>query len=309
MLRHACIPFLIVTACGASAPQPQPQAPIHANATSEAPARVPYFAIVSTAWARSYVRAPDADVEAWAVDPANAKTIVPPFRHILIRLAPGASATEIAAATKRVNAVLARVQHGEDFATVANETSEDIGSRRSGGVLPGADLSVFVEPFRDAAQALAPGEVTKQPVRTVFGLHVIKRDALDLETKRAAFRVARAPAVARELAERIARMDDVKDAMRAVLDAQALSSPARPQLTAFAPATGDAKEDAACARARQSSSANVAALEQGEGFVVVKTMSAAFRSSAPPALCALENEDVKKIREALERLKAEHATP
>jgi hypothetical protein len=214
----------------------------------------------------------------------------------LIRLAPGASATEVAAATKRINAVLARVQHGEDFATVANETSEDIGTRRSGGVLPGADLSVYVEPFRDAAQALAPGEVTKQPVRTMFGLHVIKRDALDLETKRVAFRVARAPAVARELAERIARMDDVDDALRAVLDAQALGSPARPQLTAFAPATNDAKEDPACTRARQPSS-------------VVKTMSAAFRSSAPPALCALENEDVKKLREVLERLKAEHASP
>src|SRR6185369_7219498 len=104
-----------------------------------------------------------------------------------------------------------------------------------------------------------------QPVRTVFGLHVIKRDALDLETKRAAYRAAHAPTIARKLADEIARTDDVDDALRAVLDGQALASQARPQLAAFARATDDAKEDPACTRARQQPSTNVAALERDEG--------------------------------------------
>ncbi len=318
--------LLIFTACGvpsATTPtQTPPQLDSRPPPTFEADAaRVPHFTIVSTLWVRSYVRAPDADVDVWAADPVNAKTIVPGIRHILIKLATDASPTDVALATTRANAAIARVKRGEDFANVADQVSEDSGTQRNGGVLPMSMLSVFVPAFRDAVKALAPGEVTKQPVRTEFGLHIIKREALDAETKRAAYRTARAPDVARKLAEEIAQRlsrsdgssDVISDAIRALLEEQAIAVDSRPQLTGFAnTADPSIKEDPACTRARQAALANQSApavvpFDGGEGFVVVTMMSASFRAPTSPALCGIKNVNSEQIEKLLERLKAQRA--
>ena len=307
--RAAWLPFLVV-ACGggaaattitttpATAPEPVASAAVES-------ARVPHFVVVDTSWVRSFMRASDADVEAWAADPANAKRIVPGIRHILIRLDPDAKPAEVAAAMKRANAALARAKRGEDFAKLADELSDDRGTQRIGGVLPADDLSVYVAPFRDAVQALAPGEIGKQPVRTVFGLHVIKREALDAATKRTAYRAARAHDVAQTLAQEIARddaSDAIENASRTLLEEGALGDDARPRWHRFGGAGGD---DPACARARQLSLANpstaVAPLVQGEGFVVVKPMSAAFRSST--SRCA--SAESIHLQQVIERIRTQ----
>lgn len=82
-------------------------------------------------------------------------------RHILV-------ADENAA-----KAVLAELRRGADFAAVARAKSTD-GSAREGGDLGFFTRGDMVQEFSDAAFAMKPGEVSKDPVKTQFGFHVIK---------------------------------------------------------------------------------------------------------------------------------------
>ncbi len=52
--------------------------------------------------------------------------------------------------------------------------SDDKGSARNGGDLGFFTGGMTVRPFEDAAYSLKPGEITKYPVRTRFGYHVIE---------------------------------------------------------------------------------------------------------------------------------------
>ena len=68
----------------------------------------------------------------------------------------------------------ARAVAGEDFAQLARQYSTDTGSRAAGGDLGWVEPGSAVAPFEQAALALAPGQVTPQPVQTQFGYHIIK---------------------------------------------------------------------------------------------------------------------------------------
>jgi peptidyl-prolyl cis-trans isomerase C len=82
-------------------------------------------------------------------------------RHILVK-------TEAEA-----NALIAELQGGADFAKLASEHSTGP-SKARGGDLGFFSREQMVKPFADAAFALKPGEVSKTPVQTQFGWHVIK---------------------------------------------------------------------------------------------------------------------------------------
>lgn len=70
--------------------------------------------------------------------------------------------------------VLNDLRAGADFSELAKAHSEDPGSKRSGGELPGwTEKGKFVPPFEAAAYALKPGEVSEL-VRSRFGYHIIK---------------------------------------------------------------------------------------------------------------------------------------
>ncbi len=69
-----------------------------------------------------------------------------------------------------------RINNGEKFADVARELSE-CPSRKRGGDLGYFGRGQMVKPFEKAAFALQVGEMTKEPVKTGFGWHVIKRTA------------------------------------------------------------------------------------------------------------------------------------
>jgi len=69
--------------------------------------------------------------------------------------------------------VLAELRKGVDFAKVAKEKSKD-GSAGDGGDLGFFARGDMVPEFSDAAFALKPGEVTKDPVKSQFGFHIIK---------------------------------------------------------------------------------------------------------------------------------------
>jgi len=67
----------------------------------------------------------------------------------------------------------ARVEKGEDFASLASAYSEDIGSAQQGGSLGFAKRGDMVSEFEGAALKLKPNEIS-EPVESEFGLHLIQ---------------------------------------------------------------------------------------------------------------------------------------
>lgn len=90
--------------------------------------------------------------------------------HLLIEVTP--EVTDEQAEAKALSAI-DRINAGEDFALVAKELSDDIGSAEQGGDLGFAASGVYEPAFEEALYALAKGQVTA-PVRTDYGWHVIK---------------------------------------------------------------------------------------------------------------------------------------
>ncbi len=74
---------------------------------------------------------------------------------------------------KRAEEVLARVKKGEDFATLAQQFSDDKVSGEKGGDLGWFERGKMVQEFEDAAFALQPGQ-TSELVKSQFGFHIIK---------------------------------------------------------------------------------------------------------------------------------------
>ena len=72
----------------------------------------------------------------------------------------------------RIDAVSARLASGDDFAVIAQELSDDIGSASLGGDLGYTDGSVFPDAMEDAIDALAIGQVS-DAVETDAGTHFI----------------------------------------------------------------------------------------------------------------------------------------
>lgn len=76
-------------------------------------------------------------------------------------------------AGQKVAEVQKRLDAGEDFAVVAGELSEDLGSKDLGGDVGMSDGSTFPEAFETALAELEVGEVSA-PVQTDAGTHFIK---------------------------------------------------------------------------------------------------------------------------------------
>jgi peptidyl-prolyl cis-trans isomerase C len=94
--------------------------------------------------------------------------------HILIRVPEDADEKTVAEKKKAADAALARVANKkEDFTAVAKEVSEEPGAKESGGDLNFFPKDRMVPEFANAAFAMKKGEISKEPVRTKFGWHVI----------------------------------------------------------------------------------------------------------------------------------------
>jgi peptidyl-prolyl cis-trans isomerase D len=121
--------------------------------------------------------------------------------HILITSGPERSEDE---ARELAESLRARIDAGEDFASLAEEFSDDPGSAGQGGDLGWIEPDVMMPEFEDALYELAIGEVAG-PVETDFGWHII--ELRDIEAPRGQrFEEARA-----EIAEEIRaeRADDL----------------------------------------------------------------------------------------------------
>ncbi|WP_448207257.1 peptidylprolyl isomerase [Azospirillum sp. sgz302134] len=71
-------------------------------------------------------------------------------------------------------AIIAELKKGGDFAKIAKEKSKDPVAAQQGGDLGYFTKDTMVEPFANAAFAMQKGEISKEPVKTQFGWHVIK---------------------------------------------------------------------------------------------------------------------------------------
>ncbi len=90
--------------------------------------------------------------------------------HILIEASDELS---MEATLVKANEIYDRIKQGEDFAVVAGEESDDVGSRDSGGDLGFNPQGTFFPEFEAAAYGLALDQVS-EPVETDIGYHIIK---------------------------------------------------------------------------------------------------------------------------------------
>jgi peptidyl-prolyl cis-trans isomerase C len=70
-------------------------------------------------------------------------------------------------------ALIVKLDEGADFATLARDSSTGP-SGPSGGELGWFSAGMMVEPFQKAVEAMEPGTVSKEPVETQFGWHVLR---------------------------------------------------------------------------------------------------------------------------------------
>ncbi len=91
-------------------------------------------------------------------------------RHVLIDTSQRSAEEALVIAEQ----VLAEAKAGADFAKLAEQYSDDPGSKAQGGLYEGVVLGQMVKPFEDTAFAMqTPGELSA-PVATEYGYHVIQ---------------------------------------------------------------------------------------------------------------------------------------
>jgi PPIC-type PPIASE domain len=208
MMMRGSIPLsalVMLAACGGGAVPPPAQPPAAhvvpaATAPAEAPPLLVEYVVVHRRWIENLVPAAPADVKAWSEAPENAALLSGPLRHILIKV-PGGEKDPGAAAKKKAQTILARLDKGDDFTKLAKELSEDSSTKDSGGELAAA--SELDPALKKAFAALEPGKTAREPVRSAAGFHVLRKDRASDDQIERAYRKARAPEVAKKLAEEL----------------------------------------------------------------------------------------------------------
>ncbi len=163
------------------------------------------YVLFPTADARAEVKVTDAEAQAFAAKEGariekfykdNAARYDQPkkvrARHILAKV----QGNDDAAAKKKIDDAIARIQRGEDFAKVAGEVSDDVNTKAGGGDLGVITAGSVDEAFAKAALELEPGKLSA-PVKTLAGWHVIKVDEV-IPAKKIPLETARLD-IAREL--------------------------------------------------------------------------------------------------------------
>jgi peptidyl-prolyl cis-trans isomerase SurA len=145
------------------------------------------------------------------------------FRQVVLR--PEASDSAKAAARIAADSLLARALAGEDFATLAREHSDDVGTASLGGDLGWFRRGVMLPEFENAAFALPPGRISNV-VETLFGYHIIKVERVRGRSEVQARHILKIPASgpadlerARALARDVAARARAGESMTALFDA------------------------------------------------------------------------------------------
>ena len=119
---------------------------------------------------------PDEAVLKARFEDQKARFITPEARlasHILIEVASDAPEVDIQSAKDRAADLARRAREGEDFAELAKEYSEDLGTASEGGDLGWVEPGFMVKAFEDALYSLNLEHPISDPVQTGFGWHVI----------------------------------------------------------------------------------------------------------------------------------------
>lgn len=142
-------------------------------------------------------------------------------RHILIRMAgsrvplrEGQPDLTEAQALAKAQDLRAKILAGANFAEIAKAESDDVGSGQNGGDLGSFGPGQMVEEFDAAAFSIPVGEVS-QPVKTVYGYHLLlieKRGAKPFEEVRGQIEQAVRPEIGQ------AAVDQLKARTSIVLD-------------------------------------------------------------------------------------------
>jgi len=98
--------------------------------------------------------------------------------HILVKLSAGADAQAEKAAMAKIQALRAKLVAGADFATLAKQNSDDPGSATQGGDLGFVGHGTLAKEFEQALFAMKKTGELSAPVRTTYGLHLIKLTAI-----------------------------------------------------------------------------------------------------------------------------------
>ncbi len=152
-------------------------------------ATIKYIPVKQSYVSRYALDVSQSDVDAWLKEKSNEtfvdttvsnrKTDFLPkeghIRHILVKFSQTASAEDKALALGKMARAVQRIKEGAAFADVAKDVSDDSGSAARGGDV-GDKTDGFVLPFKKAADALKPGEMTNAAIETQFGYHFIERD-------------------------------------------------------------------------------------------------------------------------------------
>lgn len=93
--------------------------------------------------------------------------------HILIRTTEAMGKNEKQALLTKTQEIYSRLQSQEDFAKVAEETSEDLNSKKRGGEIGWLREGAIDPAFSARVFTMAQGEVS-EPISTPFGFHIIK---------------------------------------------------------------------------------------------------------------------------------------
>lgn len=94
--------------------------------------------------------------------------------HILLTFRQDAKAEDSAAVYKQAQEIIAEAKAGKDFSQLALSFSQDPGVQQNKGDLYYFSTGRMVPEFEDGVYALKTGEVTPAPIKTRFGLHIIK---------------------------------------------------------------------------------------------------------------------------------------
>lgn len=112
--------------------------------------------------------------------------------------------------------IIKKIEGGAKFEDLAKEMSKDTANKASGGDLGYFTKTDMVKEFGDAAFAMKPGEVSKTPVKTQFGWHVIQvedkreRPVPPLETVKPALEAQERREILSELLESWRKKADVE---------------------------------------------------------------------------------------------------
>lgn len=140
-------------------------------------------------------------------------------RQILVAVTPPAEATPeqieaaFAAALPAAQEIVAQLRNGADFATLAAERSDDIGSRENGGDIGSFDRNGFADngatypPELVAAAFSLPVNQVSDPIRTQFGWHILEVTDQTIPSQEEQLSQARTEAFDRWIAEQRAAAD------------------------------------------------------------------------------------------------------